>query len=221
MNPTNDEMKKQDIVDELIWDDSVDANDVTVTVHNGTVELNGSVPTFAAKAAAERDAYLASDVTAVINNLTVKFPSTRAIPTDAEITTNIENKLNWNSQVNASGIIVQTTNGIVNLSGVVDTYWEKSLAEDVALYTDGVIDVINDLTVTPVKSIVDIDIENDIKKAFTRNSIIDETNISVNVNEGVVTLSGVASSYLEKSRAYNIAKYTAGVVNVVDNITIA
>ena len=59
----------------------------------------------------------------------------------------------------SSGIKVRTTDGMVTLSGVVDTYWEKGLAEDVALYTDGVIDVVNELTVTPVKSIIDIDIE--------------------------------------------------------------
>ena len=159
MAPTTEELTKQDVIDELTWDDSVDANDIDVTVHDGLVELNGSVPTYAAKAAAERDAYLASDTTTVINNLTVRFPTTRAVPTDIEITTNIENKLNWNSQINASGIKVRTTDGIVTLSGVVDTYWEKGLAEDVALYTDGVIDVVNELTVTPVKSIIDIDIE--------------------------------------------------------------
>ena len=220
MAPTTEELTKQDVIDELTWDDSVDANDIDVTVHDGLVELNGSVPTYAAKAAAERDAYLASDTTTVINNLTVRFPTTRAVPTDIEITTNIENKLNWNSQINASGIKVRTTDGIVTLSGVVDTYWEKSLAEDVALYTDGVIDVVNELTVTPLKSIVDIDIENDIRNAFRRNSIIDDTRISVNVSGGIVKLSGIASSYLEKSRAYNIAKYTAGVRDVVNNITI-
>lgn len=220
MTPKTEELTKQDIVDELAWDDSVDANDVTVTVHDGVVELNGTVPTYAAKTAAERDAYLASDVTRVINNLTVRFPATKVVPTDTEITTSVENKLNWNSQINSTGIRVITTDGIVTLSGVVDTYWEKGLAEDVARYTNGVIDVVNDLTVTPVKSIVDIDIENDIRRAFIRNSIIDDTKISVSASGGIVTLSGVASSYLERSRAYNIAKYTAGVVDVINNITI-
>ena len=220
MTPKTEELTKQDIVDELAWDDSVDANDVTVTVHDGVVELNGTVPTYAAKTAAERDAYLASDVTRVINNLTVRFPATKVVPTDTEITTSVENKLNWNSQINSTGIRVRTTEGIVTLTGVVDTYWEKGLAEDVARYTKGVIDVVNDLTVTPVKSIVDIDIENDIRRAFIRNSIIDDTKISVSASGGIVTLSGVASSYLERSRAYNIAKYTAGVVDVINNITI-
>ena len=199
----------------------MNANDVTVKVIDGIVELNGSVPTYAAKAAAEEDAYLASDVTTVINNLEVRFPTARTIPTDAEITTSIENKLYWNSQINATGIKVQTTDGVVSLTGVVDTYWEKSLAEDIALYTEGVIEVMNDLDVTPVKSVVDIDIEKDIKKAFRRNSIIDDTKINVSVNGGIVKLSGLASSYFEKSRAYSIAKYTAGVRDVVNNITIA
>jgi len=221
MNPTTDETIKQDIIDELIWDSSVDANDVTVKVQGGIVELNGTVPTFAAKVAAETDAYLVSGVIEVVNNLTVSFPATMTIPSDAEITTTIEYKLKWDSQVNASGIIVKTTDGIVYLSGVVDTYWEKSHAEDIALYTDGVVDVVNDLTVNLVKSIVDIDIENDIRRAFTRSTIVNETNIAVKVEEGVATISGIASSYLERMRAFNIAQYTAGVTNVINNITIA
>lgn len=219
MAPTAEELTKQDIVEELTWDDSVNSNDVTVTVHDGVVELNGIVPSYAEKSAAERDAYLASNAAKVINNLMVIFPTTKTVPTDAELTTKIENKLSWNSEVNAAGIKVQTTDGIVELSGVVDTFWEKSLAEDIALYTDGVINVINSITVTPVKSLADIDIENDIRNAFRRNVIIDDKKINVKVKGGIVTLSGVASGYTEKERARNIAEYTAGVRDVVDNIT--
>ncbi len=219
MNPTTEEYKKQAIIDELAWDDSVNANDVTVTVYDGKVELNGTVPTYAAKTAAERDAYIASDMTTVINNLKVKFPATKAVPTDAEISTSIKNKLKWNSQINDTGIKVETTHGLVTMSGIVDTYWEKNLAEDIALFTDGVVDVINDLEVTPVKSLVDIDIENDIKNTFARRNI-DETMINVSVQGGIVTLTGTASNYLEKSKAHNIAMYTAGVRDVINDIVI-
>ncbi len=220
MTPTAEELKKQDIVDQLTWDDSVDANDISVIVRDGVAELNGTVPTYASKLEAERNAYLVSGINDVVNNLAVEFPTTETIPTDLEITTNIENKLKWNSQINSAGIRVETTNGIVTLSGMVDSFWEKTHAEDMALYTHGVIDVINDLTVTPVKSVVDIDIENDIRNAYRRSGLIDEEKINVEVNGGIAKLSGIAPNYLIKTRAYNIARYTAGVIDVIDNITI-
>ncbi len=220
MSPTNDEIIKQDIVDQLTWDDSVDANDVNVIVTDGIAQLNGTVPTYAAKMAAERDTYLIAGVVTVENNLTVEFPAGIALPTDVEITSNIENKLVWDSQINATGIIVETTNGIVTLSGVVDSYWEKTLAEDIAYYTHGVIDVVNNLAVTLSKSIVDIDIENDIKSAYKRSGLVDETTINVSVNDGIVHLTGTVSNYLEKAQAYNIALFTSGVLDVINDITI-
>lgn len=220
MSPTNDEIIKQDIVDQLTWDNSVDANDVNVNVFEGVTELTGTVPTYAAKMAAERDAYLIAGVITVDNNLTIEFPSGIALPTDVEITSNIENKLAWDSQINTAGIIVETKNSIVALSGVVDSYWEKTLAGDIAYYTHGVIDVVNNLTVAPPKSIVDIDIENDIIAAYKRSGLIDETTIRVSITDGVVHLTGTVSNYLEKAQAYNIAIFTAGVVDLINDITI-
>lgn len=220
MKPTSDEIRKQDIVDQLTWDDSVDANDVSVSVRNGIAELKGSVPTYATKMAAERDAYLVTGIAAVENKLEIDFPSGIAIPTDTEITGNVESKLIWDSQINATGIKVETTNGVVTLSGVVDSYWEKNLAEDLARNTSGVIDVLNDLAVNLAKSIVDIDVENDIIDAYRRSGLIDEEKINVNVNDGIVHLTGIVPNYLIKRQAYNLAMYTAGVIDVIDDITI-
>jgi osmotically-inducible protein OsmY len=106
------------------------------------------------------------------------------------------------------------------LTGFTDTYWEKNLAEDIAIYTHGVIDVENNLTVTLSKSLVDIDIENDIRAAYRRSVFIDEGKIGVNVNNGIVTLTGEVSHYFTKERAYNIAMYTSGVVDVINNILV-
>jgi osmotically-inducible protein OsmY len=220
VGPTDDEIKKQEIIDQLIWDDSVDANDVFVSVRSGIAELTGSVPTYATRLAAERDAWLIDGIFKVDNKLDIQIPDEAELPTDDEITANVENKLLWDSQINAAGIRVETTHNIVTLTGVVDSYWEKSRAEDIAYYTHGVIDVVNNLAVTLSKSVIDIDIENDIRKAFKRNSI-DDKKINVSVKNGVVNLSGIVRNHSAKRQAYNIAMYTTGVVNVVDDIVIA
>ena len=221
MAPTNEESKKQDIFDQLTWDDRVNASDISVSVLGDIAELNGTVPTYATKLAAEGNAYLVSDIIDVRNNLAVDFPTDEAVPSDLEITSSIENKLKWDSQINPEDIQVETTNGIVSLSGMIDSYWEKIRAEDLTRHTHGVIDVDNNLTVTPLKSTKDVEIENDIKKAFRRSDLIDEEKINVTVNRGIVRLSGIAPNYFIKARIYDIATYSAGVRDIIDNITIA
>jgi hyperosmotically inducible protein len=51
-----EEQIKRDVVDQLYWDNRVDASDVTVEVSNGTVTLRGTVPTYFASTAALNDA---------------------------------------------------------------------------------------------------------------------------------------------------------------------
>ncbi len=221
MNQSSEENKNQDIFDRLTWDDSIDAHDISVSVLDGVASLEGTVPSYAAKMAVEGYAYQASEITDVRNNLTVDFPTAEAVPSDLELITNIENKLKWNSQINAKGIKVDATNGKVILSGVVDSYWRKKSAEDITLKTRGVVDVANDLNVTPVKPVDDIDIENDIRNAYRRNGITgDESDLRVSVNGGIVKLSGSLPNYLLKVSAKEIAAYTSGVKNIVDEIII-
>lgn len=217
---TNEEIKKQDIIDSLIWDDSIDDANIKVEVQNNTAILEGSVSTYAGKLAAKRDALLIPGIADVDNNLEISFPAEFTLPSDAEITDSIERKLLWDSRINSTNISVQTTDGVVTLSGVVDTYWEKNLAEDLALSTNGVVGIINDMTISLSKSVVDIDIENDIKATFRRSLFIDEDTITVSVENGIVTLSGTAPDNITKTRAHDIAMFTSGVIDVINDIIV-
>lgn len=220
MAPFVEEIKKQDIIDQLTWDDSVNANNVHVDVKDGSVELTGAVESYAGKIAAEKDAYQVAGVKYVENNLDVKYPIDITIPDDIEITGNIERMLLWNSNINSSNIQVETSNRMVTLKGSVESYWEKYLAEDIANTAFGVSGIINLIEVTLTKSIVDIDIENDIKGAYRRSFFIDEDRITVSVNKGTVTLRGILPTYPVKKEALDIAKYTSGVVDIIDELEI-
>ncbi|MFW5757636.1 MAG: BON domain-containing protein, partial [Bacteroidota bacterium] len=106
MSPQTDEFIKQDIIDHLVWDDSIDANDIHVSVNDGVVELTGTVPGYTTKLAAEEDARQVKGVIDVDNSLEIVFPPQTSRPSDAAITSNIENKLLWNSSINAANITV-------------------------------------------------------------------------------------------------------------------
>lgn len=221
MSPTSAEIKKQDIIDHLTWDNRLNANEVYINVRDNTVQLKGTVPTYASKVAAEKNVYEVPGVTEVENYLKVEFPSGTTLPTDQDIAENIENKLVWNSRIDALHIKVDVSKGIVTLSGVTNSYWEKNLAEDIVLDTHGVVEVMNNLSVRVSKSIVDVDIEKDIKNTYKRSGLTNWDQITVSSKDGVVRLSGVLPSYAEKNRAYTIAMYTSGVVDVVDDIKVA
>jgi osmotically-inducible protein OsmY len=221
MAPLVEEIKKQEIVDQLAWDNSVNANAVHVDVQDGTVQLKGKVSNYTAKLAAERDAYLVQGVNIVENYLEIEFPPKFTIPSDDEITSNIYKMLIWNSNIDSSDIKVETSAGTVTLSGNVSSYWEKFMAEDIANSTNGVIGVVNDLEVVLIKTIEDVEIENDIRRAYKRSVLISEDEIQVSVNNGIVQLSGKVPTYPIKKEAYDIAVYTGGVTDVIDDIKIS
>jgi osmotically-inducible protein OsmY len=217
---TTEEMRKQDIVDQLTWDDSVDANEVHVSVKDGNVKLTGTVPNFTAKLAASKDAYMVAGVKDVENDIDVEYPVTLQVPSDEEITSNINNMLIWNDNILSSNIKVETQNRIVTLRGSVESFWEKSLAGDIAASARGVIDVINTLDIELTKTAMDVDIQQDIKNAYRRSILIDEDKIIVGVNNGIVRLTGSVANYPIKKEALDIAMYTAGVIDVIDELTI-
>jgi len=220
MVPLQEEIKKQDLVDQLTWDVSVNANDVNVEVADNTVRLKGTVPNYTAKLAAERDAYAVSGVQDVENLLNVEFPPSITVPTDSEIENNIKKMLFLNAKIISVDINVSVSSGLVTLSGYVDTLWEKYEAEEIANSATGVIDVINELEVQLTKDFIDLDIENDIIAAFRRSALIDHENINVSLSNGIAHLTGNANSFVEKSEAYKIALFTKDVVDVIDDIVI-
>jgi osmotically-inducible protein OsmY len=125
-----------------------------------------------------------------------------------------------NESINPVNIRVDVENGNVTLSGSVARSREKSKAEDIVNSVKGVADVKNEIKVKPAAIRADDDIEKDIKRAYERYPLIDSDNVFVEVNKGVVTLSGSVVSEPIWNEIHEKALYTNGVVDVVDELTI-
>lgn len=220
MDPAADETKKVEIIDQLVWNDSVDASNIQVTVEGNLAILEGTVPSYAQKLTAEREAFLVPGITHVDNVLEVAFPPEVGLPGDDEIAANVKSKLLWNNQLNAAEIFVDCIDGVVTLTGKVDSFWEKNLAEDIAISSTGVIRVDNRVNVVPKISAIDKEVEEDMRKAFQRSALVDESAVRVSVNNGIAHVSGNVPFYAMKREALNIAALTTGVVDVVDEITV-
>lgn len=212
------EVIKKDIVDSIYWDTRVDASDIGVQVQDGEVTLTGTVPDYIAYQAAEDDARLIEGVFSVKNLINLKYPEGLILPTDGEIAANIKQALLAHSSIDGAGIDVNVKDGVVTLTGSVDTYWKKFRTEEIAYGMRGVISVVNKLTVVPTKRLTDEAIAENIRTAFERNILIDPASITVRVENGAVTLSGEASSWLEIREAENIAFYTPGVLDVSNTL---
>ena len=215
-----DEEIKRDLIDELYWDYRVDASGVKAEVSNGKVTLTGTVPSYSARNAAATAAWGIDGVSEVINLLSVRFPPTYAIPTDAEITTSAERALAWNPDVYSEDINVTVSGGVVRLEGIVDAYWKRWKAEDLVSNLRGVVEVENHLAVVPSESFLDKDIARDIEAALERSFYVEAEDVTVKVEEGNVTLTGTVPSYYARGRAYEAAALTPGVLEVDNHIVV-
>jgi osmotically-inducible protein OsmY len=220
MKPLPEEVIKKNIIEQLTWDDTVNANNVNIEIEGNTVYLNGTVNSYIAKLSAARDTLQVARGYNIVNHLSVEFHPHETVPSDKEITENIQSSLKWNSNINPVNLQVGTENGKVKLSGSVSTSREKFEAESIANSTKGVVDVENMILVKPTTGRADNFIENDIKGVFERSALVDEDKIHIAVDNGVVHLTGSVADEPIKNEIYNKALYTNGVVDVINDITV-
>jgi hyperosmotically inducible protein len=158
-------------------------------------------------------------VRAVDNRLKVS-PMVSPALEDDQIRARVKSVLEWSPTIDASRITVEVTGGVVTLYGNVASTWQKTRAWDLASGVSGVVDVVNDLSVSPPREISDEDIRNDIMSTLARNTFIDSSRVNVNVDDGVVTLTGSVGDYNASRTLQQIANYTTGVIDVRNELTI-
>jgi len=135
---------KRDVTDALTSDIRVDAQNVDIDVVGGVVYLRGSVESYAARRAAESDARAVEGVLDVINELVVAPSFGRS---DLEVGAEVGRQLERNLRIQPGQIAVEVVGGVAHLRGEVDTLSLRWLADELARWTPGVIDVVNELKV--------------------------------------------------------------------------
>jgi hyperosmotically inducible protein len=155
---------------------------------------------------------------------------------DSTITAKVKSKLAADTETSAIKIGVETRDGIVTLSGTVPTDTEKTKAEQIARATDGVKRVSNDIKVDPnsrsatnlgeksgeaVKGVGDTLSDAAILATLKAKLVADGiTGTDVDVTRGEVILKGQVENAGEKTKAETIAKNTAGVKDVKNQLTV-
>lgn len=133
----------------LVRDDTTKARDINVDVYRGVVQLNGFVDSNGEKMEASKVAKGVEGVRQVRNNLEVRSGdrTAGAVLDDGVITAKVKSALIADSRTKAREINVTTNEGVVQLSGFVDSSTARSAAAEVAGSISGVKSVRNELEV--------------------------------------------------------------------------
>ena len=150
---------------------------------------------------------------------------------DAWIDGKAETTLLLNGNLNSFTIDTDVKKGVVTLTGEVESDVDKALAAELVEGLEGVTSVENKLMVKnegkgttdpkQTSALKDAKIATVVKTSLLFEPETSGTSIDVDVNNSVVTLSGVVDSDAEKDLAVAKAKNTKDVVNVVDKLTVS
>jgi osmotically-inducible protein OsmY len=144
------------------------------------------------------------------------------IHTDEEIRADVLEELKWDSRIQSNEIGVAVKDGIVTLTGWVDSYLKKIAAEEAAHRVHGVKAVANDIEVRLPASDqrTDADIAAAVVNALKWDATIPEGQVTVTVSKGWVTLKGDVNYQFQKVDAERAARRITGVVGVTNLITV-
>lgn len=181
-----------------------EADDISVSVDNGVARLTGTVGDLQAKRAAENDAHNTIGVWQVANELKVQSQG----PTEEErLALRVRSALARDPYIDPNDVTVTASGATITLTGRVETSFERQQAEEVASNVTGVIAVMNDLeydyTWVPIP---DTQIKDNVEDQLFWSPFVDEDQVQVTVDNGVVTLTGTVNSWREwrtaKKNAY-------------------
>lgn len=141
---------------------------------------------------------------------------------DAQIQQDVLDQLKWDPLLNASEIGVSVKNGVVTLSGNVDSYLKKLEAEKQAKKVMGVKAIAEDIQVgvSPSYKRSDTEIAEAAVNAIKWHTSINEQSIKVKVEDGVITLEGEVDWGYQRESAKNAVVNLIGVRSVINNLTL-
>jgi osmotically-inducible protein OsmY len=139
-----------------------------------------------------------------------------------ELQRDVQNAIKWEPLLKAAEIGVTAKDGVVTLSGTVDSFFKKEEAEEAAKSVFGVKAVVEKIQVHFGNSIQknDNDIATEIINAYRLNWEVPTDLVKVRVENGWVTLEGELEWNYQKDAAKRVVRYLDGVIGVSNNITI-
>jgi osmotically-inducible protein OsmY len=141
---------------------------------------------------------------------------------DSQIQKDVLEQLKWEPFLNASEIGVAVKNGVVTLSGNVDSYSKKITAENATKKIAGVKAMAEDIQigVSPAYSKTDTEIAEAILNALKWHSAVQEEKIKIKVENGNVRLEGEVEWEYQRTSVRSAIEHLGGVRSVINLIAV-
>jgi osmotically-inducible protein OsmY len=142
--------------------------------------------------------------------------------TDEQIQRDVLAELQWDSRVQPNEVGVSVKDGIVALSGHVDSYYKKWAAEEAALRVRGVVAVASELEVKLPSSSerTDEEIAAAAVRAIESDALLGAKNVQVAVDRGWITVRGEVDWNFQKEDAERVLRRLWGVKGVTNLTTV-
>ena len=212
-----DEALRQQVIDELEFEPTINAANIGVAVSGSVVTLTGHVASYAEKIAAEIAVKRVKGVRGIAEEIEIRFPDDQKIHDD-EIAARAVNIIAWDTMIPSNDIQVKVQHGWLTLTGKANWYYQKVEAENAVRKLSGVCGVANHIEVTP--QIFVTDVKRRIETALKRNAEVELSGIRLQVIDHKVVIEGHVNSWHERQVAENAVWSIPGVNAVEDRLTV-
>jgi osmotically-inducible protein OsmY len=133
----------------------------------------------------------------------------------------VRDEFDWDPRFDDSRVVVKANDGVVTLTGAVNTYYDSTMAADDAWGIVGVVSVDNQLMVGLVgDGVADADLASACLDALDRDRQVPKGAVSVSAVDGWVTLSGEVRHHFQRQAAEFAVSRVNGVLGVTDDVTL-
>lgn len=192
-------------------------NFLVTSAKKGSVHIEGEVESLSDKIKILEIASRVNGVKEITNDIVVKTSEL----SDSELKQNVLQELKLISNISEPNRIkVAVDKGMVTLTGEVHSYNEKLAAQTAVSLLKGVKDLENDISILSTKQEV---VDNDLKEIIRDMIKYDfsrEKNVTINVDNGVVTISGTVHRFWEKMQVEKDIHRIIGVKKVVNQLEV-
>ena len=139
---------------------------------------------------------------------------------DSQLQHDVFQELHWDPQVRGTEIGIAVRDGVVTLSGFVDTYAQRTAAERAVQRVGGVRAVAEELEVRLPDNLErpDSDIAHQVARALGWNSEVPTDQVKARVENGWVWLEGEVDWEFQRQAAERTVRYLAGVRGVTNAV---
>jgi osmotically-inducible protein OsmY len=145
-----------------------------------------------------------------------------SVKSDRAIQEDVLQELRWDSRIRQEEVGVKVDDGVVTLTGIVDSWAKKLAAKEAAHRVVGVRDVADDVRVKLPGSLqrTDTEIAKGVRFALEWDAFVPDQDIRSTVSDGLVTLEGQVHTLRQKEDAARAIRGVGGVRGVNNWLTV-